>query len=65
MFRAKAWVTTDQAVDFATFNEWLVSGSGFTLPAPTTLFQYPPLLHSLPPYQAAGAIKLPASPGLL
>ena len=33
MFRAKAWVTTDQAVDFATFNEWLVSGSGFTLPA--------------------------------
>ena len=33
MFRAKAWVTIDQAVDFATFNEWLVSGSGFTLPA--------------------------------
>ena len=33
MFRAKAWVTTDQAVDFATFNEWLVSGAGFTLPA--------------------------------
>ena len=33
MFRAKVWVTTDQAVDFVTFNEWLVSGAGFTLPA--------------------------------
>ena len=33
MFRAKAWVTTDQAIDFVTFNEWLISGSGFTLPA--------------------------------
>ena len=33
MFRAKAWVTTDQAVAFATVSEWLVNGSGFTLPA--------------------------------
>ena len=33
MFRAKVWVTIDQAVDFVTFNEWLVSGAGFTLPA--------------------------------
>jgi hypothetical protein len=33
MFRAKAWVTIDQAVDFATLNEWLVNGSGFTLHA--------------------------------
>jgi|GEM_PF-1810841 len=33
MFRAKAWVTIDQAVDFDTMNEWLVHGSGFTLPA--------------------------------
>ncbi|MCH1609948.1 MAG: hypothetical protein L7S53_01430, partial [Luminiphilus sp.] len=33
MFRAKAWVTTDQAVAFATVNEWLANGSGFTLHA--------------------------------
>jgi hypothetical protein len=33
MFRAKAWVTTDQAVAFATVSEWLVNGSGFTLHA--------------------------------
>ena len=49
MFRAKAWVTTDQAVDFATFNEWLVSGSGFTLPAA----HYPISLSAVAAFSAA------------
>jgi cbb3-type cytochrome oxidase subunit 3 len=49
MFRAKAWVTTDQAVDFATFNEWLVSGSGFTLPAA----HYPISLSAVAAFAAA------------
>ena len=49
MFRAKAWVTTDQAVDFATFNEWLVSGSGFTLPAT----HYPISLSAVAAFAAA------------
>ena len=49
MFRAKVWVTTDQAVDFATFNEWLVSGSGFTLPAA----HYPISLSAVAAFAAA------------
>ena len=49
MFRAKAWVTTDQAFDFATFNEWLVSGSGFTLPAA----HYPISLSAVAAFAAA------------
>ena len=49
MFRAKAWVTTDRAVDFLTFNEWLVSGSGFTLPAA----HYPISLSAVAAFAAA------------
>ena len=33
MFRAKAWVTTDTAVEFMTLGQWLAASSGFTLPA--------------------------------
>jgi hypothetical protein len=33
MFRAKAWVTTDTAIEFVTLKEWLAASSGFTLPA--------------------------------
>ena len=49
MFRAKAWVTTDRAVDFVTFNEWLISKSGFTLPAA----HYPISLSAVAAFAAA------------
>ena len=49
MFRAKAWVTADQAVDFVTLNEWLASGSGFTLPAA----HYPIAISAIAAFAAA------------
>ena len=49
MFRAKAWVTADQAVDFVTLNEWLTSGSGFTLPAA----HYPISISAIAAFAAA------------
>ena len=49
MFRAKAWVTTDAAVDFVTLKEWLAAASGFTLPAA----HYPIVVSAIAAFSSA------------
>jgi len=49
MFRAKAWVTTDNASEFLTLGQWLGTASGFTLPAA----HYPISISAIAAFSAA------------
>ena len=49
MFRAKALVTTDAAVDFVMPKEWLAAASGFTLPAA----HYPIVVSAIAAFSSA------------
>ena len=49
MFRAKAWVTTDAAVDFVTLKEWLAATFSYTLPAA----HYPIIISAIAAFSSA------------